>query len=316
MQNTGEKTTVSQNKLFARKEFTLYNRHTNLLHGKTDHMKKHTSTSGKTSLAFTIAVLMTVFVFALSSCAKKEKESDVTTPASDTSASETETTEPTSESATEDTTSETATEPSESASESETEEPGTSVGSADFIQPETTPAETTASGKETTKATKKPTSATTKATAKETKATETTSAPKETEAPKPKGEASSSGAETLMNLINEKRAEAGVPALSVDSNMNKGARIRAQEMSQNYNDYKHTRPNGDPGMRVLIEVGCSYTAAAENAGRGQSSVSEIFNSWMSSNGHKKNMLNEKYSKMGLGYYTVSGTTYWCLLLMN
>ena len=272
-------------------------------------MKKHTSTSGKTSLAFTIAVLMTVFVFALSSCAKKEKESDVTTPASDTSASETETTEPTSESATEDTTSETATEPSESASESETEEPGTSVGSADFIQPETTPAETTASGKETTKATKKPTSAT-------TKATETTSAPKETEAPKPKGEASSSGAETLMNLINEKRAEAGVPALSVDSNMNKGARIRAQEMSQNYDKYKHTRPNGEKGMRVLIEVGCSYSAAAENAGRGQSSVSEIFNSWISSDGHKKNMLNEKYSKMGLGYYTVSGTTYWCLLLMN
>jgi uncharacterized protein YkwD len=64
-------------------------------------------------------------------------------------------------------------------------------------------------------------------------------------------------------------------------------------------------------------VGLTYTAAAENIAQGQGSVSEVFDNWMNSGkGHKDNMLNSKYSKMGLGYIKANGTTYWCLLLMN
>jgi uncharacterized protein YkwD len=121
-------------------------------------------------------------------------------------------------------------------------------------------------------------------------------------------------------LINEKRAEAGVPALSLNDSMNKAARIRAGELAQKYCHYRpptFEEKKENKGTRALLDVGLTYTAAAENIAQGQGSVSEVFDDWMNSGkGHKDNMLSTKYSKMGLGYIKANGTTYWCLLLMN
>ncbi len=87
-------------------------------------------------------------------------------------------------------------------------------------------------------------------------------------------------------------------------------------MAQDYDKYKHKRPNGDKGTRALLDVGLTYTKAGENAAPNGSSVTEVFNLWYASEGHRNNMLNSAYSKMGLGYISANGTTYWCLLLMN
>ncbi len=298
-------------------------------------MKKHKSSERNTPLALTIGLLLIISVFAMSSCAKrKSEESDVSL--TDTSSVTTsETSETAGTSSLTDGSSETSGEVTDtSASTTESSLPTeTDIGSADYVPSDSTPA----SGAETTPgagSTDNPSTDPTKAPTKAPKATATpkpkatatpkpkataTPAPKEntpTPKPKPSGDASSSGAETLLNLINEKRAEAGVPALSLNDSMNKAARIRASEMAQDYEKYKHTRPNGDKGTRVLFDVGLTYTKAGENAAPNGSTVTEIFNLWYASDGHRKNMLNSEYSKMGLGYIKANGTTYWCLLLMN
>jgi len=298
-------------------------------------MKKHKSSERNTPLALTIGLLLIISVFAMSSCAKrKSEESDVSfTDTSSVTTSETSETAGTSSLT--DGSSETSGEVTDtSASTTESSLPTeTDIGSADYVPSDSTPA----SGAETTPgagSTDNPSTDPTKAPTKAPKATATpkpkatatpkpkataTPSPKEntpTPKPKPSGDASSSGAETLLNLINEKRAEAGVPALSLNDSMNKAARIRASEMAQDYEKYKHTRPNGDKGTRVLFDVGLTYTKAGENAAPNGSTVTEIFNLWYASDGHRKNMLNSEYSKMGLGYIKANGTTYWCLLLMN
>lgn len=294
-------------------------------------MKKHKSSERNTPLALTIGLLLIISVFAMSSCAKrKSEESDVSL--TDTSSLTTsETSETAGTSSLTDGSSETSGEVTDtSASTTESSLPTeTDIGSADYVPSDSTPA----SGAETTPgadSTDNPSTDPTKAPTKAPKATATpkpkataTPAPKEntpTPKPKPSGDASSSGAETLLNLINEKRAEAGVPALSLNDSMNKAARIRAGELAQKYCHYRpptFEEKKENKGTRALLDVGLTYTAAAENIAQGQGSVSEVFDDWMNSGkGHKDNMLSTKYSKMGLGYIKANGTTYWCLLLMN
>lgn len=304
-------------------------------------MKKRKSSERNTPLALTIGLLLIISVFAMSSCAKrKSEESDVSL--TDTSSVTTsETSETAGTSSLTDGSSETSGEVTDtSASTTESSLPTeTDIGSADYVPSDSTPA----SGAETTPgagSTDNPSTDPTKAPTKAPKATATpkpkatatpkpkataTPAPKEntpTPKPKPSGDASSSGAETLLNLINEKRAEAGVPALSLNDSMNKAARIRAGELAQKYCHYRpplfdQDKSKENKGTRALLDVGLTYTAAAENIAQGQGSVSEVFDDWMNSGkGHKDNMLSTKYSKMGLGYIKANGTTYWCLLLMN
>lgn len=313
-----------------------------------DQMKKHKSSERNTPLALTIGLLLIISVFAMSSCAKhKSEESDVSlTDTSSVTTSETSETAVTSSLT--DGSSETSGEVTDtSASTTKSSLPTeTDIRSADYIPTDSTPA----SGAETTPgagSTDNPSTDPTKAPTKAPKATATpkpkatatpkpkatatpapkataTPAPKEntpTPKPKPSGDASSSGAETLLNLINEKRAEAGVAPLTLNDSMNKAARIRAGELAQKYCHYRpplfdEDKSKENKGTRALLDVGLTYSAAAENIATGQGSVSQVFSDWINSSGHKDNMLSSKYSKMGLGYIKANGTTYWCLLLMN
>lgn len=301
-------------------------------------MKKHKSSERNTPLALTIGLLLIISVFAMSSCAKRKSEESEPTLA-DSSVTTAEKTEPSDTTSLTDGSSETSGEVTDtSASTTESSLPTeTDIGSADYVPSDSTSAsdgETTPGAGSTDNPSTDPTKAPTKApkatATPKPKATATpapkataTPAPKEntpTPKPKPSGDASSSGAETLLNLINEKRAEAGVPALSLNDSMNKAARIRAGELAQKYCHYRpptFEEKKENKGTRALLDVGLTYTAAAENIAQGQGSVSEVFDDWMNSGkGHKDNMLSTKYSKMGLGYIKANGTTYWCLLLMN
>ena len=45
---------------------------------------------------------------------------------------------------------------------------------------------------------------------------------------------------------------------------------------------------------------------------GQNSPQEALNSWMNSSGHRANILNSGYGRIGVAAYrSSSGTTFWC-----
>jgi uncharacterized protein YkwD len=51
---------------------------------------------------------------------------------------------------------------------------------------------------------------------------------------------------------------------------------------------------------------------AENIAMGQNSSDEVVRDWMSSPGHRANILNASYSRIGVAAYTsTGGTVYWC-----
>ena len=56
---------------------------------------------------------------------------------------------------------------------------------------------------------------------------------------------------------------------------------------------------------------------AENIAMGQTNSSEAVRSWMNSPGHRANMLNPGYSRVGAAAYrTRRGAIYWCVQFLR
>lgn len=52
---------------------------------------------------------------------------------------------------------------------------------------------------------------------------------------------------------------------------------------------------------------------AENIAMGQHNASEAVRAWMNSSGHRANILNRRYTRVGTAAYVTSGgTIYWCM----
>ena len=104
----------------------------------------------------------------------------------------------------------------------------------------------------------------------------------------------------VIRLTNEERVNQGLEPLEMDSDLMVLAQIRAEEVSTKYS---HERPDG---TRVVKE----YPGTGENVGAKASAEKQVA-SWMSSEGHRANILKEKYHSIGVGcYQTAGGKHYW------
>ena len=116
----------------------------------------------------------------------------------------------------------------------------------------------------------------------------------------------------VISLVNEERTKRGISELTINSNLQKAAQIRAEEQEQLFS---HTRPNGTSCFTVLSENDVKYRGAGENIAMGQRTPSQVMNSWMNSEGHRKNILNAKFTNIGVGVYKDSkGKNYWTQML--
>lgn len=102
----------------------------------------------------------------------------------------------------------------------------------------------------------------------------------------------------VFNLINQQRANNGLPALKVDSEVQRVARIKAQDMVNN-NYFAHESPTYGTPFNMLKNFGISYKSAGENIA-GNSSNSAAVTAWMNSSGHRANILNSSYNYTGIG----------------
>ena len=109
----------------------------------------------------------------------------------------------------------------------------------------------------------------------------------------------------VFDLINEQRVNNGLTALKVDSEVQRVAKIKAQDMvSSNY--FSHNSPTYGSPFDMLNSFKISYKSAAENIA-GNSSNPAAVNAWMNSAGHKANILNGSYNYTGIG--VVNSPTY-------
>lgn len=112
----------------------------------------------------------------------------------------------------------------------------------------------------------------------------------------------------LLRLVNQERSRAGLQPLSDNSALDRVAEQRAQELGTLFS---HTRPNGQEWSSLYAPMGITeYHAVGENIASGQKSAESVMDSWMHSEGHRRNILDPKYSSIGIGYSVQGGQSYW------
>lgn len=121
-------------------------------------------------------------------------------------------------------------------------------------------------------------------------------------------------ANEVVRLVNEERAKAGLPALTVDRGAASAAQVRAKEIER---FFSHTRPDGSSFNSALTEAGVNFSSAGENIAYGQNSPEKVMEGWMNSSGHRANILNSSYTSIGVGHYqNASGVNYWTQLFIR
>lgn len=108
--------------------------------------------------------------------------------------------------------------------------------------------------------------------------------------------------------------------LTLDEDLCKAAQIRADEI---VNKFSHTRPNGSDCFTVLDDLSITCSAKGENIAAGSSTGEGTFNQWKEDNknydgqGHRRNMLDERFTKIGIAYTYDANSEYkyyWCMIL--
>ena len=120
-------------------------------------------------------------------------------------------------------------------------------------------------------------------------------------------------AEEVLYYVNIEREEVGLKPLRLSPQLMQAADIRAKELLQRFS---HTRPDG---TGCFTAVSTSYRYIGENIAAGQSSPQEVVEAWMNSQGHRENILNPNFDKMGIGYVYSPNSEYrhyWAQLFMN
>ena len=117
------------------------------------------------------------------------------------------------------------------------------------------------------------------------------------------GIASSISAADLVNLTNAKRAELGLPTLSVNQALANAASLKASDMmAKNY--WSHTSPDGTTPWYFFGASGYSYLYAGENLARDFMDSGSVVSAWMNSPTHKANIVSPRYHDIGIA--VVSG----------
>ena len=123
----------------------------------------------------------------------------------------------------------------------------------------------------------------------------------------------SSYANQVLQLVNQERAKAGLSALTSTPELQAAATKRAQETVQNFS---HTRPNGTQWSTVLKEYNVPNMRSGENIAMGQRTPQEVVTAWMNSPGHRANIMNGSFGRLGVGVYESNGRLYWAQLFTN
>ena len=112
----------------------------------------------------------------------------------------------------------------------------------------------------------------------------------------------------IVTLVNEEREKDGLIPLEKSDEVSSAAAVRAKELTSSFS---HTRPDGSAYRTVLEQTGIRYRSCGENVAYGYSTPEAVMAAWMTSEGHRDNILNEGYTNIGVGYFKDdNGLGYW------
>ncbi|MEV5379800.1 sigma-70 family RNA polymerase sigma factor [Streptomyces nondiastaticus] len=137
---------------------------------------------------------------------------------------------------------------------------------------------------------------------------EKTAAPAKS-APKAAGPGGGSLGQQVTALVNAERAKAGCSPLTENSTLDRAAQGHSDDMAAR-GFFNHTNPDGKgPGDRITA-AGYSWSTYGENIAYGQQTPASVMDSWMNSDGHRKNILNCSFKEIGVGVNQAPGGPRW------
>ena len=111
---------------------------------------------------------------------------------------------------------------------------------------------------------------------------------------------------SVVDEMNRHRAKHDLPPLRADDRLNGAAEARIDDMErQGY--WGHYPPDGSSPFLWLSLNGYHYRQAGENLAAGLESVDVLVSSWMSSPGHRANILSPTFQDVGIAIID-GGTT--------
>jgi uncharacterized protein YkwD len=114
-------------------------------------------------------------------------------------------------------------------------------------------------------------------------------------------------------LINRERQRQGLPALVYNAQLDRMAKIQASNMAH-LNKLSHTLP--ESRLPTLSDrarfVGYSFGRLAENVAQGYPNAETVVQGWMTSSGHRHNLLDADVVETGIGIARApGGGVYYC-----
>lgn len=109
----------------------------------------------------------------------------------------------------------------------------------------------------------------------------------------------------MLDVVNRERVERGLQPLKADATLVELGRLKAQDMIEK-GYFSHTSPTYGSPFEMMRSAGVQYSYAGENLAKAGSVVS-AHNGLMNSSGHRANILNENFNRVGIavvkdGYY--------------
>jgi uncharacterized protein YkwD len=142
-------------------------------------------------------------------------------------------------------------------------------------------------------------------------------------APSPSGSAATSAAASVLDLINQARAQAGLPAYTILSGLQVSSAGHNQLMADGCG-LSHQCP-GEPALGDReTAAGVHWTAAGENIGEGgpmadttaaitqmaDALTQDMLNEKPPDDGHRLNLLSSTFTHVGIAIYRSSDGTVW------
>lgn len=110
---------------------------------------------------------------------------------------------------------------------------------------------------------------------------------------------------------------AAAPAMQWNNRLEQAANSHSQYMKDT-NSFSHSGANGSSVGTRVTATGYPWQAVAENIAAGQPDAASVVTGWLGSTGHCTNMLDARYTQLGVALVngSVANTynTYWTMVL--
>ncbi|MFC9625113.1 CAP domain-containing protein [Streptomyces sp. NPDC056930] len=120
--------------------------------------------------------------------------------------------------------------------------------------------------------------------------------------------AAGSAQAAVLALVNQERAKVGCSPVTAGASLTSLAQDFSDDMAAR-GFFDHTDPDGRTPWDRASKAGVQGLGG-ENIARGQADAQAVMDSWMSSDGHRANILNCDYKTLGVGVHFGAGGPWW------